>query len=192
MRLTALVAVFCVPLSLSAQQTANAKSVQSNGVARTFLSFGQPYGGWLLMAFDSIPASKYEFRPMPVQQSIGWIAQHVANANYELCSTIGGTSRVKTATDALPESIKAQWPKDTLIARVRASLQFCVAQVQGLTDAQLADTLTTNSATGPQKVLRARFLILLVTDLAEHYAQIAGYMRILGMVPPSALPIRGG
>ena len=42
--------------------------------------------------------------------------------------------------------------------------------------------------TWAQAVLRARYLILLVTDLAEHYAQIAGYMRILGLVPPSALP----
>lgn len=26
------------------------------------------------------------------------------------------------------------------------------------------------------------------TDLAEHYSQISSYMRLLGMVPPSALP----
>ena len=31
---------------------------------------------------------------------------------------------------------------------------------------------------------------LLITDLAEHYAQVASYMRQLGMVPPSALPPR--
>src|SRR5207248_4788738 len=28
------------------------------------------------------------------------------------------------------------------------------------------------------------------TDLAEHYSQISSYMRLLGMVPPSALPQR--
>jgi hypothetical protein len=86
----------------------------------------------------------------------------------------------------LPDSVKAQWPKDTLIARVRASLEFCGAAIQRLSDAQLADTMMAATAAGPQKVLRARYPILLVTDLAEHYAQIAGYMRILGLVPPSA------
>jgi len=34
----------------------------------------------------------------------------------------------------------------------------------------------------------ARTLLLFETDLAEHYSQISSYMRLLGMVPPSALP----
>lgn len=142
------------------------------------------------MAFDSIPASQYGFRPTPVQQSIGFIAQHLETANYELCSTFGAEKHIKSAKDALPDTVKARWPKDTLTARVRRSLEFCAAQINRLSDAQLADTMTANTAVGPQTVLRARYLILLVTDLAEHYAQISGYMRILGMVPPSALPRR--
>ena len=61
------------------------------------------------------------------------------------------------------------------------------ATIEKLSDAQLADKMTVDTPTGPQTVLRARYLILLVTDLAEHYAQLAGYMRILALVPPSAL-----
>lgn len=188
MRKRTLIAVLCLPLSLAAQQSGNTSATQPNGVARTFLSFGQPYGGWLLIALDSIPANQYGFHPTPVQQSIGFIAQHLENANYELCSTFGAEKRVKSAKDALPDTVKAHWPKDTLIARVRGSLEFCAAAIRGLSDAQLGDKMTVNTATGPQTVLRARFLILLVTDLAEHYAQLSGYMRILGLVPPSALP----
>jgi hypothetical protein len=33
-------------------------------------------------------------------------------------------------------------------------------------------------------------LVAFVTDLAEHYSQISAYMRLLDMVPPSALPPR--
>lgn len=187
MRFGTLFAAACVPAMLSAQQSSTTSAAQPNGVARTFLSFGQPYGGWLLMAFDSIPASQYVFHPTPVQQSIGFIAQHLESANYELCSTFGAVKHVRSATDELPSAVKANWPKDTLIARVRASLVFCAAAIQGLSDAQLADTMTDHTPAGPQLVLRARYLILLVTDLAEHYAQISGYMRILGLVPPSAL-----
>src|SRR5204863_3194310 len=33
-------------------------------------------------------------------------------------------------------------------------------------------------------------LLAFETDLAEHYSQISTYMRLLGMVPPSALPQR--
>jgi uncharacterized damage-inducible protein DinB len=60
--------------------------------------------------------------------------------------------------------------------------------IETLTDAQLADEFTVSTPSGSQTVIRARCLILLVTDLAEHYSQISNYMRLLGLVPPSALP----
>jgi hypothetical protein len=39
-----------------------------------------------------------------------------------------------------------------------------------------------------QSAALASNLLAFETDLAEHYSQIAVYMRLLGMVPPSALP----
>src|SRR5207237_2560058 len=36
----------------------------------------------------------------------------------------------------------------------------------------------------------ASILLAFETDLAEHYSQISSYMRLLGLVPPSALPPR--
>ena len=92
------------------------------------------------------------------------------------------------ARDSLADTIKARWPKDTLIARVRASLVFCRDAIEKLSDAQLADEITISTPSGPQTVVRVRYLILLVTDLAEHYSQLSSYMRLLGLVPPSALP----
>ena len=189
MRLRALgLAAVVLPLALAGQEPPRAVAAQaSNAVARTFLSFGRPYGGWLLMAFDSIPASSYGFRPTPVQQSVGHIAQHLEDANYGLCSQFGVTRHVMTAKDSLADTVKALWPKDTLVARVRASLEFCVAAIRGLSDASLADTLRVDTPCGPIAVLRTRYLLLLVTDLAEHYSQLSNYMRLLGLVPPSAL-----
>lgn len=191
MRFVTLIASLCLPATLVAQQSPVTGATQFNGVARTFLSFGRPYGGWLLLALDSIPASEYGFHPTPMQQSIGFIAQHLESASYELCSIFGKEKHARSAKDALPDTVKARWPKDTLVARVRASLEFCARAIQSLSDTQLADTMTANTPTGPQTVLRARYPILLVTDLAEHYAQISSYMRILGLVPPSALTPQG-
>lgn len=187
-RLTVL-ATLTLAVPLHAQDTPTAPRAP-NAVAQTFLHFGQPYGGWLLMAFDSIPESRYDFKPTPVQRSIGDIAQHLETANYGLCAQFGGAPRVMTAKDSLPDSVKARWPKDTLIARLRASLLYCAAAVNTLTDAQLADEMTVPTANGPVTVVRARYLMLLITDLAEHYAQVASYMRELGMIPPSALMAR--
>jgi uncharacterized damage-inducible protein DinB len=170
-------------MALSAQQQQPA----ANGVAQTFRAFGRPFGAWLLAALDSIPASKYDYKPTPVQQSIGHIAQHLEDANYQLCSLFGDTKHVMTAKDSLADTVKARWPKDSLVRRVRESLVFCGDAIGRLSDASLADELTVGPAGATQTVLRVRYLILLVTDLAEHYSQIATYMRLLGMVPPSAL-----
>lgn len=137
-RLT-LIAILLFPVTVFAQNSPTT-AASANGVARTFLSFGQPYGYWLLIALDTIPASQYNFRPTPVQQSVGFIAQHLENANYELCARIGSQRHVASAKDSSPDSVTAQWPKDTLIAHVRASLEFCAFAIQSLSDAKLADT----------------------------------------------------
>ena len=190
-RLAIVLFAFSFPVASRAQQSTTVsptKQIQPlNAVAQTFRAFGRPYGAWILAALDSIPATRYGFRPTPVQQSVGFIAQHLENANYQLCTMFGDAKHVMTAKDSLADTVKAQWPKDTLIARVRASLVYCGAEIGKLTDARLADEMTVASSSGPQTVLRVRHLILLVTDLAEHYSQLSNYMRILGLVPPSAL-----
>ena len=182
-------AAFLVPACLCAQQPAT-PTASANPIVETFLSFGY-YGGWLLAAFDSIPADKYAYKPTPPQQSIGYIAQHLENANYSLCDVLSPKKHVTTARDSLADTLKAKWPKDTLVARLRASLVFCRDVVASLTDAQLAEEVTVHFPGNPERrAPRVRFVILLFTDLAEHYAQLASYMRLLGMLPPSALPAR--
>lgn len=157
---------------LSAQ--APAAPTPRDGVIAAFSDFAYIFGSRLVAAFDSIPASRYDYRPMPPQQTIGYIAQHLEDADYGLCERLGTLTPSRTAKDSLADTIKARWPKDTLVARLRASLRFC--------DAALArmDKLESGS--------KARSLLAFETDLAEHYSQLSGYMRQLGMVPPSALP----
>lgn len=185
-RVCALVAAALFPAILAAQAS---PATSSNVVAQTFRGFGRPYGTWLLAAFDSIPESRYAFKPTPVQQSIGYIAQHLEDANYQLCARFGDRPRIMTAKDSLADTVKARWPKDTLLTRLRQSFVFCNEAIIKLTDAQLADTFVVGQGSPQQPTApRVRFLILFVTDLAEHYSQIATYMRILGMVPPSAQP----
>ena len=90
-----------------------------------------------------------------------------------------------TARDSLADSVKATWPKDTLTARLKASFAYCNQALASVTDAQLADPIQT----GPNRTfLRARLELGYVTDLVDHYSQMANYMRLIGMLPPSALP----
>ena len=169
-----LLVALLLPTLLAAQTPSAAPA--ADGVLQQFIRFADIFGGRLVAAFDSIPAGRYDFRPTPAQQSIGFIAQHLEDANYALCERMGTHRYAATAKDSLADSVKARWPKDTLVARLKASLDFCDAALQD------AGPVTTAA--------RASTLLAFETDLAEHYSQLATYMRIIGLVPPSALPPR--
>src|SRR5216110_47231 len=101
-----------------------------NAVMLQFIRFADIFGSRLVAAFDSIPAARYDYRPTRAQQTIGYIAQHLEDANYDLCERLGEVKHAHTAKDSLADTIKARWPKDTLVARLKASLSFCDAAMQ--------------------------------------------------------------
>ena len=181
-----------LPSVLGAQQSAAVPArARANPITESFKGFGY-FGNWLLAAFDSIPASRYDFKPTPAQQSVGYIAQHLEDANYQLCARFGGMTRPMTAQDSLADTVKARWPKHALVARLEASLTFCRDAIERVNDANLADEYAVGPAGSGRTSTRARDLILFLTDLADHYSQIANYMRLMGMIPPSALPRTSG
>jgi uncharacterized damage-inducible protein DinB len=175
-------------VSLTLSTRVGAQQYATDPIKNSFEDFAGHYAQLLLAAFDSIPAAKYDFKPSPPQQSVGYIAQHLENANYNLCQKIGGMTRAMTARDSQPDSVKAAWPKDTLIARFRTSLYFCRDAFAKIDDAKMSDPVQLGPSGSKLTQPRVHALLFFVTDLAEHYAQIASYMRIMGMTPPSALP----
>ncbi len=142
------------------------------------------YGQWLATAFDSIPENLYVYKPTPAQQTIGYIAQHLESSNYALCSYFGSMKHARTSRDSTADTLKARWPKDTLTTRLRASFEFCTRAVATLSDSDLSARVPG----GPTGV-RADFIAAWTADLADHYSQVANYMRLNGMLPPSARPM---
>src|SRR6266699_3503041 len=162
------------PAQPPAQSPASpAPATGPDGVMLVFARFADVYGSRLVAAFDSIPAGRYDYRPTPAQQSVGYIAQHLEDANYALCERFSDLKHPRAAQDSLADTVKARWPKDTLVERLRASLRFC--------DSAL------DRAGGLRSAALASSLLAFETDLAEHYSQLATYMRLLGLIPPSAL-----
>jgi hypothetical protein len=166
-----LVIALAIPSTVRAQSTAGRDS--SSGVMLAYERVTDIFGSRLIAAFDSIPAANYDYRPTPSQQTIGYIAQHLEEANYGLCERMGDLKHPRTAKDSLADTVKARWPKDTLVARLRASVAFCDSALERVDRVESA--------------LLASTLLAFETDLAEHYSQLSVYMRLLGMVPPSAL-----
>jgi len=144
----------------------------------------------IAQAFDSIPESKFGYKPTPAQLSIGYIAQHVAEDNYFFCNNFGDKKATLPDEDtSTPDSVKAQWPREKLIAKLKDSNDFCDAAMAQLDDGKLAETVTIhgpNNAT--REVPRANFVVGHALDLADHYSQLANYMRLNGILPPTALP----
>lgn len=175
------------PAALIAQQSSS--DPEPNNIRASFAYFAEHYGHLLVAALDSIPATKYGFSPTPTQQTVGYIAQHLEDANLGLCSALGRPDPRAAAEWRISDSVRAKWPKDTLVARVRASIVFCTAAIAQLNDTRIGEVATMRSDSG-RTILPARVLLAFTTDLAEHYAQLASYMRQLGLVPPSAAPPR--
>ena len=182
----ALIAV-AFPALLAAQQPAPAPA--TNPIATAFKARIGGLSRNIAQAFDSIPEAKFAYKPTPAQLSIGFIAQHVATDNYLFCDQFGAMKSSLPASDtATPDSVKATWPKDSLVTKLKASFTFCQEAVGQLEDGKLGDQVTLTFRGNSRNLPRISMVLGHALDLADHYSQLANYMRLLGMLPPSALP----
>jgi hypothetical protein len=147
----------------------------------------------LAQAFDSIPASKFDYKPTPAQQSFGYIAQHLTEDSYFFCNQLSDRKATRVVADtAARDTIRAKWPKDSLVAKMKAAFQFCDEVIAPLTDAQTTAMMAAPTAANPSRQIpRMQPLFGHAMDLQDHYSQIANYMRLNGMLPPTALPRPG-
>lgn len=132
----------------------------------------------MIAAAEEMPEDKYSYHPTADQWSFGKLVAHVAQSNGGLCGLLAGTEAPATL------HVSETASKTDLVAALKASFDYCGPVLDGLTDAKLAGTITVFHRPMP----RAMALVLLPTDLADHYSQMAAYLRLNGMLPPSAQP----
>lgn len=179
------------PALLVAQQPAPAPAPAppTNPIAAAFKARIGGLSRNIAQAFDSIPEAKFVYKPTPAQLSIGFIAQHVASDNYLFCDQFGDKkSSLPEKDTATPDSVKATWPKDTLVAKLKASFAFCQDAIGQLEDGKLADQVSLTFRGNTRSLPRISMVLGHALDLADHYSQLANYMRLNGILPPSALP----
>ena len=185
---TAILAV-ALPVGIAAQQPAGPPA---NPITTAFRGRTMSLQRNIAQAFDSIPESKFSYKPTPAQLTIGYIAQHLASDNYLFCNGFGdmkGTVEVADTTTA--DSIKAKWPKEKLVAKLKASLTFCENAFAQLDDSKLGDQVTMTFGSNSRQVTRVTMVLGHNLDLADHYSQLANYMRLNNILPPTALPRPG-
>ncbi len=153
-------------------------SAQSkNPVAEAFRSDAARAGKNLVAALEAMPADKFGYKPTPAQMSVGQIANHLAEGNDFLCGTIGGMKAPKR-TEVADTAAKAE-----LVSLVKETFAFCDQALAKLDDSNLAEELP---FFGGRKSSRATVMVVTVADWADHYSQLAIYLRFNGLLPPTA------
>lgn len=150
---------------------------QASPVAQAFREFEASEGKNLVAAAVAMPADKYSFKPTPAQMSFGEIVRHLAVGNDFFCGSIGGVAAPKRTT------VAATATKDALVARLRETFQFCDESLAKLDDSNLTESLPFFDM--PRKT-RAGLMTIATGDWADHYSQAAIYLRLNGLLPPTA------
>jgi hypothetical protein len=150
----------------------------ANPVTTTVKAQLTRYGKNMVAAADSMPAEKYAYKPTPEMNSFGHVVMHIAQSNYFLCSKISG----QAAPDV---KIADTDPKDKLVGALKGSFEFCTTALAGADDSKLGDYLF---SFGTRQVTRAGALITLSDDWYDHYGTQAVYLRLNGILPPTAQP----
>lgn len=132
----------------------------------------------LQAAVETMPAEKFSFRPTEPQMTFGHLVAHMIDSNYYLCAKASDTAQPKI--EAAKET-----DKDALVAGLKASFDFCTTSLAKVDDSKLGDTI---QAYGGREVPRAWSLIALTNDWADHYSAAATYLRLNGLLPPTAQP----
>jgi len=140
-------------------------------------------GEFTLAVAAAMPAESYNFRPNPEEMSFGELMAHIAAVNNNACSNASGMTR-----PALPPKI-AEWSKDTVkvdvdketaIAFMRDSFDFCNKAVASMTQERL------DQVVGPpaRHMTSFEWLWAYFTHTAHHRGQAEVYLRVKGIKPP--------
>lgn len=126
-------------------------------------------------AAEDMPEEKYGFKPTEAQMTFGEVVAHVAAGNFFLCNSLQGTPPPLPANPA--------YSKDRLVERLEKSFDLCNAALEHADDSGLDDTVP---FFGGRAKTRAAVLVELAMDWADHYSQLAIYLRLNGVLPPTA------
>jgi uncharacterized damage-inducible protein DinB len=130
----------------------------------------------LLKSAEKMPEENYSFKPVDTVRSYGQIVGHLADAQYMFCSMALGDK------NPAPDIEHTKTSKADLIAALNAAISYCDKAYDGMTDASAVQTIKLFGNDAP------RLSALTVNNMhdLEHYGNLATYMRMKNIVPPSS------
>ncbi len=150
---------------------------QGSPVAEAFRDYAKHSGDHLMAAADEMPADKYSYKPTPAQMTFGEIVAHLSEGNDYFCGEIGGMKAPARAKVAATDG------KDKLVAQLKETFAFCDQALASVDDSKLGEQLP---FFGGKTRSRAFIMMITTGDWADHYSQSAIYLRLNGLLPPTA------
>lgn len=167
--------VGCIILLSIAASAQQAKSPAAD-VLRTMLAGREKN---TVAAFEAMPADKFGYKPTPEQMTFGHLAAHIVSSNYYFCSNAGAVAQPKK------DELKGTEDKAALVAAMKASFEFCHTALATADDSKMSENITWIDG---KPRTRAWAFMVLSSSWADHYGMAAMYLRLNGLLPPTATP----
>jgi hypothetical protein len=130
----------------------------------------------VIKAAEKMPDAEYQFKPTPDIRTFARIVNHITEAQQHTCSALNGTPfDQKTVPSDTAD-------KATIVAGLKASFDVCDKAYGALTDANIAEAVDAGRA----KRSRIGMAWGNVSHDNEQYAELSTYLRLKGIVPPTA------
>ena len=174
---TAALAALCILMAPQAfaQMAGMTPPPTSTGPASEALAAYNRVKPNVLKAADKMPEADYQYKPTPDIRTYARIVNHVTEAQFRTCSALAGDKMD-------PKSVPSDTAdKATIVAALKASFAECDKAYAALTDSTIAEMLQL----GPAKRSRIGLAWGNISHDNEQYAELATYLRLKGLVPPS-------
>ena len=126
-----------------------------------------------LAVADAMPEDQYSFKATSAEMSFGQQMNHIAAGNGNYCSAASGQA---SPVPSKPEDTKSEATKN-----LNTAFDFCIGQLQKLTDADLMKTV----GKAPRQTTAFEAFWGGFTHTAHHRGQAEVYLRLKDVKPPS-------
>ena len=128
-------------------------------------------------AAEKMPEESYAFRPSNDVRTFGELLGHIADTEYGFCASVIGEPNPNKADTEKDKKSKAD-----IVAAVKGAFAYCEKAYAGLSDDKVAEV----ARMGNNERNKIGILMFNNAHTNEHYGNMATYMRIRGIVPPSS------
>ncbi len=132
--------------------------------------------GVVIAAAEKMPEENYSFKPTPEVRSFGQLVGHLADSQYYFCAQATGDANPGGGIE------KSKTGKMELVAALKEAVAYCGKTYAAMTDAKGGEMVKLMNF----DVARLAVLSANTAHDYEHYGNMATYMRLKGIVPPTS------